>query len=404
MPSEEKAKPEAMDTGHTDEKQGNGTEETQVDDSELSEADRELKQKLDGMLDRLEEDDISLYEQCLIDLRSEIKSATSSMTSVPKPLKFLRPHYQRIKKIRDTMEHPDLKALTADIISLIATTVVSDELDCLHYRLLGTNEAISSWGHEYVRHLIGEVSREYNSRVSQMDDPSAITCQFDDLFGLAEDIVPYCLRSNAEPEACDLLMEVERLDMLEPHVDESGYDRVCLYLMSCVPYVSEPYDQVLLKTCFAIFKKFQKWAQCMQVALRLNNMDVIRSVFRECDDRSVRRQLAFLLGRQQLVIDFESVLEGIEEDDDELETLRDLMANTHLNSSYLALARELDISEPKSPEDVYKSSEASSSRKYLSIAIESSKNFHQRLRQCRLEGYAIVNSVVSFAALKKTVN
>lgn len=35
MPSEEKAKPEAMDTGHTDEKQGNGTEETQVDDSEL---------------------------------------------------------------------------------------------------------------------------------------------------------------------------------------------------------------------------------------------------------------------------------------------------------------------------------------------------------------------------------
>lgn len=31
-------------------------------------------------------------------LSSEIRSATTSMTSVPKPLKFLRPHYAQLKK------------------------------------------------------------------------------------------------------------------------------------------------------------------------------------------------------------------------------------------------------------------------------------------------------------------
>jgi 26S proteasome regulatory subunit N1 len=35
---------------------------------------------------------------------------------------------------------------------------------------------------------------------------------------------------NAEAEACDLLMEIERLDLLEQYVDESAYPRVCLYL------------------------------------------------------------------------------------------------------------------------------------------------------------------------------
>ena len=35
---------------------------------------------------------------------------------------------------------------------------------------------------------------------------------------------------NAETEACDLLMEIEQLDLILEHVDETTVDRVCLYL------------------------------------------------------------------------------------------------------------------------------------------------------------------------------
>lgn len=52
----------------------------------------------------------------------------------------------------------------------------------------------------------------------------------DKLILLTKQIVPYNMAHNAEAEACDLLMEIERLDLLEQYVDENIYSRVCLYL------------------------------------------------------------------------------------------------------------------------------------------------------------------------------
>lgn len=43
--------------------------------------------------------------------RQEIRTSTSSMTSVPKPLKFLRPHYGTLKTYYETMAESDLKVL-----------------------------------------------------------------------------------------------------------------------------------------------------------------------------------------------------------------------------------------------------------------------------------------------------
>lgn len=62
----------------------------------------------------------------------------------------------------------------------------------------------------------------------------------------------------------------------------------------------------------------------------------------------MQKQLAFMLGRQQIFIELnDSTLEN--------EDLTEIMANCHLNNHFLNLARELDIMEPKTPEDVFKS-------------------------------------------------
>lgn len=50
------------------------------------------------------------------------------------------------------------------------------------------------------------------------------------LVALGKQIVPYHMSHNAEAEACDLLMEIERLDLLQDYVDEAAFARVCLYL------------------------------------------------------------------------------------------------------------------------------------------------------------------------------
>ena len=41
---------------------------------------------------------------------------------------------------------------------------------------------------------------------------------------------------NSETDAADLLMEIERLDLLVKAVDSKTYRKVAHYLKSCVPY------------------------------------------------------------------------------------------------------------------------------------------------------------------------
>jgi hypothetical protein len=46
----------------------------------------------------------ALYRAALESLRGMIRSSTTSMTSVPKPLKFLRPHFDSLKEIYEKIE------------------------------------------------------------------------------------------------------------------------------------------------------------------------------------------------------------------------------------------------------------------------------------------------------------
>ena len=74
--------------------------------------------------------------------------------------------------------------------------------------------------------MAGEISREDADRTS----PSA-SAAVDDLVLLALEIVPCNMNHNAE--ACDLLMEIERLDLLDKYMVEALYPGVRLYLTSC---------------------------------------------------------------------------------------------------------------------------------------------------------------------------
>ena len=44
----------------------------------------------------------------------------------------------------------NLQCFCADIISVLGMTL-SDNKDCLNFRLVGSKEDIASWGHEYAR-------------------------------------------------------------------------------------------------------------------------------------------------------------------------------------------------------------------------------------------------------------
>lgn len=125
-----------------------------------------------------QESDTSLYRPALESLRTLIRTSTSSLTSVPKPLKYLRPHYAELAELQASW--PDQpastlmesvasavglggkdgevkassdKSLFADILSVLAMTYSdSGKRETLSYRLKGGSEEDPGlWGHEYVR-------------------------------------------------------------------------------------------------------------------------------------------------------------------------------------------------------------------------------------------------------------
>merc|ERR1712106_672115 len=258
------------------------------------------------------------------------------------PLKFMIPHFDAMKAAFEKMTAGAVKVQCADVVSVLAMTM-SETRECLQFKLQGnqTTEEMDLWGHEFVRHLAGEIVQQYQEL--PVDD----TLEKEKLISLAKMIVPSQMNHHAEAEACDLLMEVEQLGTLEQYVDEAAYSRVCLYLVSCVPYVPDPENTNLLKTALSIFRKFKQYPQAMRLALQLNDKDLVEDVFNSCSDSIVQKQLAFMLGRHQFYLE-------LSEEREDYDDLTEIMSNSHLNNHFLNLARELDIMEAKTPEDVYK--------------------------------------------------
>lgn len=59
-----------------------------------------------------QESDKSLYKPTLESIKDSIKTSTSSMTAVPKPLKFLRPHYEKLEEAYKSWPEGDDKVDT----------------------------------------------------------------------------------------------------------------------------------------------------------------------------------------------------------------------------------------------------------------------------------------------------
>lgn len=324
-------------------KDGRPTTNSKVGDlpeDELSEEDQQLKSDLEMLVERLQEPDTSLYKPTLDAIKTFIKTSTSSMTAVPKPLKFLRPHYDELTALYDKWPTGSDRDSLADMLSVLGMTYGDEEkLETLKYRLLSKSDDLGSWGHEYIRHLALELGQEYQNRLTDEREVQ-------DLVELALALVPYFLSHNAEADAVDLLSELEMIEEIPRFLDENNFGRVCLYMVSMVNLLTFPEDHQFLKTAHDIYMKYNKIAQAIVLAIRLNDIELVRQDFHSTQDMALKKQLAFLIARQQIWLDATA-----ETDDQEL---MDCLNNTYLPNHFKTLAKELNILDPKMPEDIYK--------------------------------------------------
>jgi 26S proteasome regulatory subunit N1 len=133
---------------------------------------------------------------------------------------------------------------------------------------------------------IGSIDEEVTSILDiELTVEPIVKITREDLLPLATEIAAFYMKHNAEADACDLLMEIEHVDTLFEFVEKETYQRVCLYLLSCVPYVPEPEDSILLKAAFKIYLKFQQDQLALRCAIQLNDMDMVQDVFYNCKDK-----------------------------------------------------------------------------------------------------------------------
>lgn len=230
----------------------------------------------------------------------------------------------------------------ADVLSVLGMTQGDEEkLETLNYRLLAPSVDLVSWGHEYVRHLALEIGQDYQRRMTDEEDPQ-------DLIDLARSLVPYFLSHNAEADAVDILSELERIQEITQYLNENTYPRVCLYMLSMVNLLTFPEDQQFLRTAHDIYKQYNKLPQAMVLAIRLNDIELIHEDFDSSSDVALKKQMALLIARQQIWLD------GTPEGEDDQELI-ECLSNTKLPDHFKSLAKELNILEPKMPEDIYKS-------------------------------------------------
>ncbi|KAK6463954.1 putative proteasome non-ATPase subunit [Scheffersomyces coipomensis] len=319
----------------------------QPKEEELSEEDQHLKEELELLVERLNESDqsIELYQANLSALKTFIKDSTTSMTAVPKPLKFLRPHYPSLTVLYDNWvekfgKSTDVVNNLADILSVLAMTYSDDgKKDSLKYRLLSTHITIADWGHEYMRHLALEIGESYQENLGSEDGT------IENLTDLALKIVPFFLKHNAEADAVDLLLEIESIDKLPTFVDEATYGRVCLYMVSCVPLLAPPDDSAFLHTAFAIYLAHNQLTQALVLAIKLDDESLITQVFNSTNDELIHKQLGLILSQQNNGFKYPG----------ENEQVQETISNVKLHEYYAYLVKELNLLDPKVPEDIYKS-------------------------------------------------
>jgi len=356
----------------------------------LSEEDLELKERLEGKVtaaigepkyEGAQNPTLQERIDAIEYLRQEVRTASASVTAIPKALKFLGKHYDRLKEAYNQERQSaklgaDKSRLLSDVLSVIAMAYGdADKTACesLRFRLEGSSNAegdaitrgaridLEPWGPEYVRSLMGEVTRSWQAHeVDASKEPKAdVVFEKDQLEQLVDSIVPFQLKHSSEPDAVDLLLEVDMLHKLSEHVDEHNYSRVCLYLLSSCHFLPPPDDQMVLECAYKLYSKVAQHANASIVAIKMNNVSFLQDSFKACSDS---KEDAFLLQCQVAYIaagsghgsDLTQLIEDMSYSDAERETLEEIVSNSKLSEHFLNVARDLDVMEAKTPEDVYK--------------------------------------------------
>jgi len=329
--------------------EGDGKENVKVlPEGELSPDDQALKDLLEKAVADMTAG--TRLSESLAVLIREVQTATASLTAVPKPLKFLRPHFDALKQVYANASAGAFKTSLADLLAVVAMTMAHDETrECVAFKARGNSKDIATWGHEFVRALTSDVSNEFIARADANaivpDDAPSLEV----LNQMVDDLVPVHIKNGAEGEAIDLLYEVGQLSKISRFVDPGNFEKVALYVLRLSDYVGNAAESTeLITIAYDAYLSQGDLIDALRVGLKLEDRTKVSKIMqlaRERKDGMLRKQLGLTLAAHRAFWYAEDADADLDE----------FVSNSHQSTLFHTLARELNVEDAKTPEDVYKS-------------------------------------------------
>ncbi|CZT98072.1 hypothetical protein PFAG_00201 [Plasmodium falciparum Santa Lucia] len=336
---------------------------SKIKKEELNEEEKKKKEELELLITRLRDEDVNVVNLSISLLNKEIIDTSGILTSSLLALKVLKTHYNTLIEIFNEMIFEECKKKLSNMISALSTTI-GDENNIVKFVITGNKHDLINYGHEYIKNLITKLLVEYKILKEEENNQNGLTTTsttsnklvtINHIYDIVNIVVPYCFAHNTEYEAIDLLIEVDKINDIYLYVDEKSCDRSILYLLNLTHYSSSTDEYYkLMDVILNILKKHNKHVECLKILLRLNKIDKIKDLIFECNDILICKQIALICSRHCVHIQFteEEIKKYTHLNLNEISTLT---SGEHLSPIFLKLAKDLDVEEPKLPEDVYKS-------------------------------------------------
>jgi len=303
---------------------------------ELSEEDQRIKEEVTLLVARMKDTDAGLATTAAKAMGELLRTATGTVASIPKPLKYVRPFYEDLLAHANSVEKLPHAKLLFDVLALIAMTM---ELKTPYMSLLlkqkGTTTEIAKWGHEFLKHLAGDVAGVWAEKVAAEESTAGLET-------FVDQILVFMMTHQDEPSACDLAMEIGQAAKLAKYVDGGNYGQVCQYLLALAKYLPAPEDSAVIGVVFDIYMKMNAYPNALIVALAVRSDEKVATAFAACTDEKVKKQMALICGRCRCFYTT---------DDEELDNI---IGNEKIGEFFKYAAKDLDSMKPKTHEDIYK--------------------------------------------------
>lgn len=312
-------------------------------DEELSEEDKQLKEQIEFAVTNIKDQQYKPEERVryVSKLFEQVRTVKKSRVNIPKEIKFLKPLYKDLVETFEKEPLSNFRSSFADFLSYTSMILAEDyDADSLRYLKEGTGSIdFKEMGNEYIVNLAGDLAIDYDKRYGEDKED-----KFEDILQLTNSILPLLCESGNEISAVDLLVEIEKIEMIHKYITKANFLRIFNYLLAYVEYCADSVEfNSVLNNLYTIANMFKDSYNALRVAIRMNDREKILETYKNCEDPAIKKQLCFSLARHRINIEEESNEENVR-----------IMSNSMLSEFFIILCKDLETLAPKAPKEIYK--------------------------------------------------